>query len=358
MAFGNLKKWFEGATAQVNPFDGGKTWSSVTKPQAPISQANSQWENNSISMKQPKLHGISMGSGMGQRTMNTPLQGAGSAPTPRGVGDTSFSVESSGVQNLYSNPAFGSLRKAGPQFPQSIESPLNVAAKREGQQLVDTTAPAHKYTRNFRNLLKNSNPQLRLSIEANSEINGHEPAGTWEREIRQTFKDGSQYYRPERLSVHKDNGRQGGKATLTHEGLHAAWDKTPVARQQFPGVYDQVANDPRIQAYLESRLDGYQSFQKAGGKKSLSNFRTLPESVQTEIHSYLPEYIAQPTRVPFATPALPQNMRNYYSNHFNLDGMANDMMLDRESWREIAPVRRAAYARSGVMSLFPQMEDY
>lgn len=33
MAFGNLKKWFAGATAQVNPFDGGKDFRSVTQGQ-------------------------------------------------------------------------------------------------------------------------------------------------------------------------------------------------------------------------------------------------------------------------------------------------------------------------------------
>ncbi len=33
MAFGNLKKWYEGVSAQVNPFDGGKTFKSAfTQP--------------------------------------------------------------------------------------------------------------------------------------------------------------------------------------------------------------------------------------------------------------------------------------------------------------------------------------
>jgi hypothetical protein len=123
--------------------------------------------------------------------------------------------------------------------------------------------------------------------------------------------------------------------TLTHEGLHRAWDSSPADRKKLAKIYNQNST-PDLRRYLQGRLAVYseaQGLMDEGGvyKNDLSRLESLPQHLQNEIHSYIPEYYA--TNVPVLHNASPIGLKmqqqlgikpspqpkalaNYYSQYF------------------------------------------
>jgi hypothetical protein len=139
--------------------------------------------------------------------------------------------------------------------------------------------------------------------------------------------------------------------TVTHEGLHSVWTKlnpqqksqflsiaqgsvgsinqpetlgTPIPLEQMQlGKKYNIINgknyDPAnihqqstgAADYINSGLNNKQLYPSYSGLQSLNNLSALPDDIQTEVHSYLPNYYAAKHQV------MPANLAQYYGQYFN-----------------------------------------
>lgn len=115
------------------------------------------------------------------------------------------------------------------------------------------------------------------------------------------------------------NNRPDQQNTLLHEGLHAAWDEDPQARQDFISAYNKDAT-PEARTYLLQRMGDYEGF-KDQPSDSLMNLSKMSPNLQTEVHSYLSEFYNQAPRV------TPPNLKQYYSRYYGAPVPAPDTSI-------------------------------
>lgn len=95
-------------------------------------------------------------------------------------------------------------------------------------------------------------------------------------------------------------------AAIIHEALHRQWALNPNDHQNFMQAYSKGLN-PALLTYLANRLQGYQGYNPS----QLANISGEPQTIQNEIHSYIPEFYQMQPKL-----ALDGPLADYYSHFF------------------------------------------
>lgn len=255
--------------AQVNPFDGGKTWSYP----------------------------------------------AGSAPV-RPLPLYSASQQSDEMPAGFENKPNLRPLPTSPGVARSIQTAAD--------NVLNTTGHVYGLTSDFIKQLRNTNPTvLGRGIDAHGALGvGGQASGA---------------YNPidNNIQLGQLDGLMPDANTLAHEGLHSTWQNNQNVHSQFSQAYKQSLN-PDLAQYLDSRLHDYAVYQ---GPQTLNNFDTLTPAVQTEVHSYIPEYYANSED----GSQMPGPLSNYYSQYFNsnqpaqYDGIRDSIMRKAGLYKKYYP---------------------
>lgn len=97
------------------------------------------------------------------------------------------------------------------------------------------------------------------------------------------------------------------RQTMLHEGLHAQWENDPSIRDKFINTYNASAT-PDLRSYLVKRLSDYSGWDQVP-TDALMNLGHLSPQLQTEVHSYLPEYFDRGGEEP-------AGFQDYYSQFY------------------------------------------
>lgn len=180
-----------------------------------------------------------------------------------------------------------------------LASATFAAANPQTQQVVDKAANRFSWTPEFKTIAKLEQPNL--STPDSSGLKSATAAADYWPGIR------TNYVNNQKVDIGPGYGSS--PAALTHETLHAAWFTKPDVPKKFAAAYKASVN-PDIKDYLDNRLQGYKAYK---GKQSLDNYDKLPNSIKTEIHSYLSELPL------FTTNSLPKPLDKYYSRFININ---------------------------------------
>jgi hypothetical protein len=294
-SFGKIKN---GILAQVNPFDGGKTWSN---PQGASPQPQMQPGTGPGIYKPPAVYNQPV------PEFAPPVK---QAPTylpdsfkgfSKGLDDVSFKV----------GQAQNNLRQAAGRGITGLVEAINpYDNESKGNQLIDSTVSTYGVTPELKRAMDNTNPYVvdPNTLDSRGLTNNRAAAGTY------TLRRPGDNLQS-RLSVTNSTGAMDKKSIMFHEGLHAAYDTSPQQdREKFLDIIQRVIpqgvvtpplrkNDTR--SWLEQRVAGYRD-----PNHDMSDFKALSPGMQTEVHSYLPEYYENYGR------PMPAELSQYYSKYY------------------------------------------
>jgi hypothetical protein len=209
-------------------------------------------------------------------------------------------------------------------------------AQSRGAAMIDTTARQYGITPAFKQLLASQNPSAVTGSLGGSNAleQGHTQAAN--------YKPVAHFDPLHRISVSTQNRNQNSNnRSLLHEGLHAAWDTQPQKKAEFIKAYNAGAT-PTMRAYLINRTEGYKTAigqATAGGYLDLN--KATPE-LQTEIHSYVPEYLEK-----YGNPAEVPALSQYYSQFY-------DVNRPRAYKQEVNTVKRSVQSMIGDRKPLPR----
>jgi len=294
--FGRIR---DGVLAQANPFDGGKTWSN---PQG--------------ASPQPAMQ-PGTGPGVSQPPVANVVQPAPEFIPPRKQAPTylpnSFKGLSQGLDNVSFKvgQAQNNLRQATHRGIVGMVEALNpYDNESKGNQLIDSTVSAYGITPELKGAMDNTNPYVvdPNVLDSRGLSNNSTALGTY---ISRRPGDNLQ----SRLNVADSTSTLGKKSVMFHEGLHAAYDTAPQQdREKFLDIIQraipQGAVTPPLRkdntrSWLAQRVSGYRD-----ANHNMSDFKALSPSMQTEVHSYLPEYYEN------MGVAMPKELSQYYSKYY------------------------------------------
>ena len=187
------------------------------------------------------------------------------------------------VQQLYNN-VFNHQAPATAQahLPTSLGNVF-------GTLVAQNTADKQNYSQMFRNLVQGANPTVTGGIFGGQLGNNNASAGG--------------DYNPEANQIEL-KANQLDPYTVTHEGLHAAFNrKTPQAQAQFQQLAQQSLN-PNVRKMIGNTL----ATPLYGNKQGVNNISQLPFQYATEVHSYAPQVGA------VNGPQLNQYYQHYFGN--------------------------------------------
>lgn len=122
---------------------------------------------------------------------------------------------------------------------------------------------------------------------------------------------------------------------LLHEGLHATYDRqTPEQQQQFINTFNSSAT-PDLKQYLNNRLSGYAAY---GGIQQLDNLATAPQSIQNEVHSYIPEHYSRYATGTHYEQPQPKQLVDYYSKYYSPQNLVDRNSAKLGIQQMISPV--------------------
>lgn len=325
---------FDKIKAQVNVFDGGKTWKNPSGP--PPGNPGGILGLLNRDVVNPVRRVINPNYGLPQtlspaQINNTPesvlnrsygptAQGASLVPQP-GILNRLLNTANNDVLLPTHRGIVGAIQAANPWDAQS-----------KGGSLVNSANSQYGFTPQFMQTVRRTSPQLVSgSLDAKGGLSGgaqagglYQPQSSLNNAINITSSYGSTPTVPKAPLDMSSFSRMPKpppppppqrqvpasslKETMLHEGLHAAWQTQPQTRQQFQKAYSQSLT-PDLKDYLAYRLQNYKVFQN--NPNLLDNISKAPRSVQTEVHSYIPEYYDMTAQ------QMPPALQKHYSQFYN-----------------------------------------
>lgn len=188
------------------------------------------------------------------------------------------------------------------------------------QQSVQRASNVFQWTPGFQDIVNKANPVVVGDIPSAMESalkSGGRAAAVYSPVLRGGAVPYSQYTNPQGIAI--DKQYRDHAATITHEGLHAAYQNDVKTRVDFKKAYNQ-SNTPILRQYLAERLRGYK-----GAPTKPDDFKDinkLPFNMQTELHSYVAEAPQQYLQAPpgakrLGAPVgnLPRQLDGYFSRY-------------------------------------------
>jgi hypothetical protein len=293
----SLTRIGKGILDQVNPFDGGRTY----KQQTPTNNRSvfgqlthngvTNFAGNEVKAATAIPRGI-----VANITNNTAAQNQAGYDLQKGLGPIP------GVARSIRDAVVSPIPNIGRAL---VTSP----SEKLGSQYVNDASNYYHYSPSFKSLIDSTHPVADSTLPGEGGFNDAQHGGFFGRYNSLHFAT-------------KDVPKRNIEQNVTHEGLHSAWSKltsqqrqqflvkaqqavgtsnsqpAPIPRNKFKlGVnYDTIDGkfyEPTdgLNDYLDSRLSsglypGYQHY------TSLNQLSSLPDSLQTEIHSFIPIVIS------------------------------------------------------------------
>lgn len=198
--------------------------------------------------------------------------------------------------------AYNTLQRANTGIREFL-NPFDSESK--GNKLVNDTARRYGATEEFKNTIGETNPYVSGGLQKSDGLTEESNAAGWYKPYIGPNKQlNSRMWMSEKLGNNAED-------VMHHEGLHASWDKSPNEdRMKYLDMIqanlEQVSDKPTVRGWLTSRVDGYKA-----NDGNLQDFRTMDPRMQTEIHSYIPEYYAK-----FGE-TMPDELASYYSKFYD-----------------------------------------
>jgi hypothetical protein len=213
----------------------------------------------------------------------------------------------------------GVLREEATRLPARISEAFNPNdAESQADALLNQASAKYRFTNDFKNRVHKANPIIGDSSHGNARAD-IDIAGS---------RTGDDLHR---ILISRKATNQA--ETLRHEGLH---DVYPTLRESqrstFLDLVNRAAKDREtiwnapdanktqtvkqlgLRSFLDSKLRNYQS---ANGQ--FTDARQLPVDLQSEAHSYIPEYFET------SGAQMPDYLANYYANYYDTGGKATGL---------------------------------